>query len=89
MFDHHIRTVCGHIDAFLERLRRPRRTEDGSAEGSIGGYLEAKGDAAKSYLAGFVLCDLVLGVLLAFFALAVGATGLGYVNLEDSMISKG
>ena len=43
----------------------------------------------KLYLAGFILCDLVLGMLLAFFALAVGATGLGYVNLEDSIVSNG
>ena len=43
----------------------------------------------KLYLAGFILCDLVLSVLLAFFALAVGATGLWYVNLGDSIVSNG
>jgi hypothetical protein len=34
-----------------------------------------------AYLAGFVLCDFVLGVLLALFALAVGATGFWDVDL--------
>ena len=29
----------------------------------------------RAYLAGFVLCDFVLGVLLALFAFAVGAAG--------------
>lgn len=32
-------------------------------------------------LAGFVLCDLVLSVLLAILTLAVGATGLWNVDL--------
>ena len=41
-----------------------------------------------SYFAGFVLCDLVLSVLLAVSALAVGAAGFGYVDLNESpMIS--
>ena len=68
---------------------RPKRREDGSAEGPVGGYIEGEREAAKLYLASFVLCDLVLRVLFAFFPLAVGATGFGDVNLEDSMISKG
>lgn len=34
------------------------------------------------YLSGLVLCDLVLGVLSAVLALAVGASGLWDVNLE-------
>ena len=45
-------------------------------------------EAEEFYLAGFVLCDLVLGVFLAFFALAVGATGFGDVDLEVPMISN-
>ncbi len=89
MSDRRIRIVCGHIVAFLGRLRRPKRIEYGSAEGLVGGYVEGEGEVAKFYLASFVLCDLVLRMLLAFFALAVGATGFGDVNLEDSMISNG
>ena len=38
-----------------------------------------------AYLAGFVLCDFVLGVLFAIFALAVGAAGFGNVDLEDGV----
>ena len=34
-----------------------------------------------TYFAGFVLCDFVLGVLFALFALAVGAAGFGDVDL--------
>lgn len=34
-----------------------------------------------TYFAGFVLCDFVLGVFLAFFALAVGAAGFRDVDL--------
>lgn len=36
----------------------------------------------SSYLSGLVLCDLVLGVLLAVLALAVGASGLRNVDLR-------
>ena len=68
---------------------RPKPREDGSAEGPVGGNIEGEGEAAKFYLASFVLCDLVLRMLLALFALAVGAAGFGDVNLEDSMISNG
>lgn len=67
---------------------RPERREGRSAEGLVGGYVEGEGEAAKSYLASFVLCDLVLRMLLAFLPLAIGATGFGDVNLEDSMISN-
>lgn len=35
------------------------------------------------YLASLVLGDLVLGVLLAVLALAVGSSGLGYVDLSQ------
>lgn len=38
------------------------------------------------YLAGFVLGDFVLGVLLALFALAIGATGLWDVDLAEFYI---
>ena len=38
------------------------------------------------YLAGFVLCDLVLGMLLAVFAFAVGPACLWYVDLSWKMI---
>ena len=68
---------------------RPKRRVDGSVAALVEGYVEGEGEAAKFYLASFVLCDLVLRMLLAFFPLAVGATGFGDVNLEDSMISKG
>ena len=68
---------------------RPKRREDESAAALVEGYVEDEGEAAKFYLASFVLCDLVLRMLFAFFPLAVGATGFGDVNLEDSMISKG
>ena len=43
----------------------------------------------KLSISGVILGYRVLGVLLAFFALAVGATGLGYINLEDSIVSNG
>ena len=43
----------------------------------------AKSQCIISYLAGFVLRDLVLCVLLAVLALAVGATGFGYVHLLE------
>jgi len=39
------------------------------------------GQVADAYFAGFVLRNFVLGVLLASFALAVGATSLGNVDL--------
>lgn len=39
------------------------------------------------YLAGLVLRDLVLGVLLAVLALAVGAAGLGNVDLKQPSVS--
>jgi len=34
-----------------------------------------------AYLAGLVLCDFVLGVLLAFFAFAVGPSGFWDIDL--------
>lgn len=46
--------------------------------GSKGGGWKVWGTA---YLAGLVLCDFVLGVFLAVFALAVGAAGFGDVHL--------
>ena len=67
---------------------RPKRKEDGSGEGLAGGYVEGEGKVAEFYLASFVLCDLVLRMLLAFFPLTVGTTGFGDVNLEDPMISN-
>jgi hypothetical protein len=39
------------------------------------------------YLSGLVLCDLVLGVLSAVLALAVGASGLWYVDLWEVLVS--
>ena len=36
-----------------------------------------------AYFSGLVLCDFVLGVLFAGLALAVGATGLRDVDLEE------
>jgi len=41
-----------------------------------------EGRLGMMYFAGFVLCDFVLSVLLAVFAFAVGAAGLGYVDLD-------
>ena len=35
------------------------------------------GEQGKAYLAGFVLCDFVLGVLFALFAFAIGAARFG------------
>lgn len=43
----------------------------------------AVGDRTMAYLAGFVLCDLVLSVLFAILALAVGAACLGNVDLYE------
>lgn len=39
-------------------------------------------ESIGAYLAGLVLCDLVLSVLLAIPALAVGSTSLGNVDLS-------
>ena len=36
----------------------------------------------ETHFAGFVLCDFVLGMLLAIFALAVGAAGFRNVHLR-------
>ena len=41
-----------------------------------------------TYLAGFILRDLMLGVLLAVLTLAVGATGFWDVDLCNPFISK-
>jgi hypothetical protein len=40
------------------------------------------------YLSSLVLCDFVLGVLLALLALAVGASGLGYVDLRRFQLAS-
>lgn len=42
----------------------------------------------SAYLSSLVLCDFVLGVLLALLALAVGASGLGYVDLEGIQLAS-
>jgi hypothetical protein len=49
------------------------------------------GDSAggEKYFAGFVLSDLVVGVLLAVLALAVGAASLGNVHLEITVLLAG
>ena len=47
----------------------------------VRGRCECGREASNSYLAGFVLCDFMLGMLLAALALAVGATSLGNVDL--------
>lgn len=39
-------------------------------------------------LSGLVLCDLVLGVLLAVPALAIGSSGLWYVDLEVVLLAE-
>jgi hypothetical protein len=70
-FDHHNRIVCDHNDAFLGRTEKPENILDGNC------CVQRN----SSYLSGLVLCDLVLGVLFAVLALAVGASGLGYVDL--------
>jgi hypothetical protein len=56
-------------------LREQRRLRDTLLGGPSGGANRA------AYLSGLVLCDFVLGVLSAVLALAVGASGLGYVDL--------
>ena len=38
----------------------------------------------ETNLAGFILCDFVLGVFFAVFALAVGTAGFGNVDLSGS-----
>jgi hypothetical protein len=43
-------------------------------------------DVGVGYLAGFVLGDFVLSVLFAGFALAVGAAGLGDVDLGNELV---
>lgn len=44
--------------------------------------LECAGRWGEMYFAGFVLCDFVLGMLLAVLAFAVRAAGFGYVDLD-------
>ena len=51
---------------------------DGRVEGRGRGW-------GWKYLAGFVLCDFVLGVLLALFAFAVGAAGFGDLDGDASV----
>ena len=41
----------------------------------------------EAYLAGLVLRDFMVGVLLAFLALAIGAAGLGNVDLFNHRVS--
>ena len=89
LFDHRIRIVCGHIDVFLERPRRP------NGEGvsvSLTSVLRQHSveiiDELLTYLAGFVLRDLVLSVLLAVLALTVGATRFRDVNLQSHLVSE-
>jgi len=45
-------------------------------------------DELLTYLAGFVLRDLVLSVLLAVLALTVGATRFRDVNLQSHLVSE-
>jgi len=70
----------------LRSYRRfPCATEEACSEDAVqlGTWRkEARGGSSEeAYLAGFVLCDFMLGVLLALFALAVGAAGLWDVDL--------
>ena len=44
---------------------------------------KGKEEGGGTHLAGLVLCDFVLGMLLAFLTLAVGASCFGYVDLES------
>jgi len=62
-------------------LREQGRLRDILLGGPIGGANQ------EAYLSGLVLCDFVLGVLSAVLALAVGASGLGYVDLLGSLVS--
>lgn len=58
-------------------LREQGRLSDILLGGFLGGAHRA------TYLSGLVLCDFMLGVLSAVLALAVGASGLGYVDLWE------
>jgi hypothetical protein len=58
-------------------LREQGRLRDILLGGFLGGTYRA------TYLSGLVLCDFMLGVLSAVLALAVGASGLGYVDLWE------
>ena len=57
---------------------------DGSTvRGADEEWMEGDGENGM-YLSGFVLCDFVLGVFLALFALAVGAAGFGNLDYDIS-----
>ena len=58
-------------------------------QGSLGpiSRVIASSHSSLPHLSSFVLCDLVLGVLPALLALAVCASGLGYVDLRGVSVS--
>lgn len=82
MFDLRSRIVCGHSGAFLGLLRRPVEERKMISWGFCREIRKGRGgEGRRIYLAGFVLCDFVLGMLFTFFAFAVGAAGFGNVDL--------
>lgn len=69
--DHHNRTACGHNDAFPVRTAKP----------FLPCTLQLLSIFPMRWGVEVLTGDLVLGVLLAVLALAVGSSGLGYVDL--------
>ena len=76
MSDLRNRTACGRIGAFLARRARPIVIPSLSVHS-----WDLMVVTVFSYLAGLVLRDLVVGVLLALLALAVGPARLREVDL--------
>lgn len=71
--DHRNRTACDHNDAFLARKEMPIP--------DCQNLIPSVWTALEVYLSCLVLRHLVLGVLSAILALAVGASGFGNVDL--------
>ncbi len=76
--DHHNLTACGHIVAFLVRRERP----DSGANSQHSVLIAVR--RAVANLSGFVLGDLVLRMLLAVLAFAIGASRFRYINLINA-----
>lgn len=87
MSDHRNRTAFGRNVSFLARRERPRYSiRNYSSSEGVARYREGVGAwnlGFETYLASLVLSDLVLGVLAAVLALAVGLAGFRNVDLDE------
>lgn len=83
--DHHIRIVCGRIDAFLVRPRRPKGEHQSAT--SIANLKEDP-ERVITNLARLVLGDFVLRMFLAVLPFTIGTTRLGNVDLDKDLVSS-